>query len=87
MPSVTITKVQKDPSGHVRFRFGKREREFPSLAEAREFVRGVLGDPDTIEAAAIALMLSRQPSLGNPAVFQGRSVIIDFSLPSWGTIV
>jgi hypothetical protein len=39
-----------------------------------------------LEALAIALMLTRQPALGNPAVFDNKTVEVDFTKAAWGTI-
>jgi len=85
MPSVTVTKITPLQDGRVIVRFGKREREFASVADMREFARSQV-DAATLEGMAVGLMLTRQPALGNPGVFEGRSVNVDFSLANWGTI-
>jgi hypothetical protein len=85
MPSATFTKIVKQDDGSIRFRFGKREYEFASLVAVREFVRRRL-DQETIESLALALLVSRQPSLANLAAIEGRTVVVDFSLANWGTI-
>lgn len=87
MPTITVNNVVKEADGRVRIRFGKIETEFPSIEAARAFARDVLMDQNHLRAVAIALMMSRQPNLNNPSVFEGRSVVVDFSLPAWGTIV
>lgn len=86
MASITVTKVTKNADGSVSFQFGKTERTFESVAAAVAFARDVLANQAAIQAAAIALMLTRQPSLNNPSVFEGHSVAVDFSLNNWGTI-
>lgn len=85
MPSVTCTKIHKDPSGRIRVRFGKTEREFQDIASLREFVRDAL-TPETLQAIFLRLALDRQPSLGNVSLLEGRTIDVDFSRANWGTV-
>lgn len=85
MPSVTVTNIVKEADGRVLIRFGKREREFSSLASLRQWASNVL-DRETLDALAIALMLERQPALGNPSAFEGHSIAVNFANANWGTI-
>ncbi len=85
MPSVTLTKIQKDADGKVRIRFGKREYEFANIQAVRDFARGQL-DRDTLEAITMALALTRQPTLSNPTALEGRTLTVDFTLANWGTV-
>lgn len=84
MPSATVTKILKS-GNEIRVQFGKRERVYDDIQQMRNFVRDTL-DRDTLEAIAMALMLSRQPALGNPSVFEGKSINIDLSVANWGTL-
>ena len=81
----TVTKISKDPDGHVRIQFGKREYDFESIEQCRQFAQGTL-NAETLDAIAVALMLTRQPNLTNPSVFEGHSVTVDFSLNNWGVL-
>lgn len=85
MPSVTLTKIVKEPGGRILLRFGKREYEFSSIEHFRQSVRGML-DREDLEVLAMALILARQPNLGNPAALEGRTITIDFNAASWGTV-
>lgn len=85
MPSVTLTKIVKEAGGKVRVRFGKVEREYPSLEDMRSSVRAALDQADLIDLA-LALILSRQPNLGNPSALEGRTVTVDFGQANWGTV-
>lgn len=85
MPSVTLTKITKDADGRIRVRFGKLEREFGSLTHMRSAVRAALDQSGLIDLA-LALLLSRQPALGNPAALEGKTLTVDFSQPNWGTV-
>lgn len=87
MASATITKIQTDADGKVRFQFGKREYEFSSLAAAKAAVRDqLILSRDTLEVIAMGLALTRQPTLSNPAALQGHTVTVDFTLANWGTV-
>lgn len=86
MPSVTVTKISKEPDGRILVDFSHGEgREFASLADMKSVVRSNLTRDDLVDIA-IALMLSRQPTLANPAAFVGHSVNVDFSAANWGTV-
>lgn len=85
MPSVTVTKIVKEASGRVLVYFGKHCREFTTVEDMRAAVRAALTRAD-VENLALALMLSRQPSLANPAALEGRTVTVDFSLANFGTV-
>ncbi len=85
MPSVTLTKIQKDADGKIRIRFGKREYEFANIQAARDFVRSQI-DRETLEVIEMALALTRQPTLSNPAALEGRTLTVDFTLANWGTV-
>lgn len=85
MPSVTLTKIVKEPGGRIRVRFGKRETEYASLAEMKASVRAQLG-PDDLEALVLALALTRQPNLTNTAALEGKTLNVDLSATAWGTI-
>jgi hypothetical protein len=84
MASVTVTKIVKEAS-RVLVYFGKDCREFSSLSEMQQLVRANLTRSDLMDIA-LGLMLSRQPALGNPTVFEGKSVNVDFSATNWGTL-
>jgi hypothetical protein len=84
--TVTLNSVQKDASGRVRFRFGDEEVEFQSLAAAADFARDQLTKRD-VYAIAVGLVLTRQPALGNPSAFAGKSLTVDLTLANWGTVV
>lgn len=84
MPSITLTKITKEAS-RVRFRFGKIEREFPSIQAARDWAQSRFTRED-MEAIAIALCLSRQPNLTNVNQLEGRTLTVDLSLANWGTV-
>jgi hypothetical protein len=84
--SVTVTAISIAGNGEVRIRFGKRERVFADLSALKGFVREVLTNQETLEAAALALMIARQPNLANPAAFVGHAVNVDFTAANWGTI-
>lgn len=85
MPSITLTKIIKEEDGQIRVRFGKVEREYASLADMRASVRAALDQSDLIDLA-LALILSRQPALGNPSALDGRTITIDFSKANWGSV-
>jgi len=85
MPAITVTKIHKDSSGRIRFRFGKSEAEFESIQAARDYVKSAL-TRETLELLAMAICLNRQPSLGNPPALEGKTVTVDFSLANWGTL-
>lgn len=88
MPSTTITQIRKPPSGKIYFRFGKAEREFESIAAAREWARNNLPDDpqEFLQSLAICMALQRQPALGNPAALEGRTLTIDLTQANWGTV-
>lgn len=88
MPSVTITKIVKEGggAGRIRIRFGKLEREYASLAHLQAAAKANLSVDDLIDIA-IGLMLSRQPTLTNPNVFEGHTVTVNFAaVTNWGTV-
>jgi hypothetical protein len=85
MPQVTLSKIDKHSDGRISVRFGKVVREFASIEHMRGCVRSALTQDDLIDMA-LALLLSRQPNLGNPAAMEGRTVSIDFNSTSWGTV-
>lgn len=85
MPSITLTKCGKDSDNRVRFQFGKRGYEFHDLAAANAFVKSQL-DRDTLDTIMMALVMSRQPTLANPAALNGRTLTVDFSLANWGSV-
>jgi hypothetical protein len=85
MPSVTLHKIVKEADGRVRLRFGKREREFSDLQAMRDFAEAQL-TPEVLEALVVALALKRQPALGNPSAFEGRTLNVDLTLANWGTL-
>lgn len=85
MPSITVTKVVKTPEGKVFVAFGKEIIEFASIADAQSWADDVLSRR-SLKAIAIALMLTRQPNLGNPSVFENRSVVVDFGINNWGQV-
>lgn len=74
MPSVTIDAIERQPDGRILVRTGKRAA-----------VRASLNRDDLLDIA-LALVLARQPNLGNPAAFAGRTVTVDFSQVNWGTV-
>jgi hypothetical protein len=76
MPSLRIDEVNKRPGGAVFVRSGKHGRLFTSLADMREFGEGAGLSREELMRLAVREMLDRQPSLGNPAAFEGRTVTI-----------
>lgn len=82
--SVTITGIVKEPGGAVRIRLGKFEYCFNNLQDARDAARDF--DAEDLRALVLRLILTRQPNLGNPAALVGRTVTIDPTSASWGTV-
>lgn len=87
MPSLTINSVTVHPTtGEVRVRYdGKCERVYASVEAFRRAARANLTRDDLFDLA-VGLIAARQPKLGNPAAFAGRSVTVDFSQAAWGTV-
>jgi hypothetical protein len=86
MPSVTLTKITKRANGSVEFRFGKIGLDFNSVADAAAFAQGQLSG-ETLRAQVIAMVLTRQPALGNPGIFEGKVLNVDFNAAvNWGTV-
>lgn len=82
MVTCKLTSVARDAgTGAVTFRFGKNELVFTGVEAARSYVGQQL-EPATVQAFAIALVLSRQPTLTNPTVFANRTLTVDLSSPS-----
>lgn len=85
MPSVTLTKIDKEADGSIHVRFGKAGYKFNSISHMREYVHSVLSRED-LHAIAMALAITRQPALGNPNALEGRVLTVDLSSANWGTI-
>jgi len=77
--SITLTKITRQPGGGVVVNFGKRGREFASLADLRDFVRDKL-DRDVLEALFLRVALDRFPNMDNPAQLEGRTLTVDTSI-------
>lgn len=82
--SVTLTRIQRD-GDRVLVSFGKRTREFASIADLRDFVANTLSR-DVLEALFLRLALDRQPNLDNPAQLEGHTLTVDTSLANWGRV-
>jgi len=84
MPSVTLTRYAREPdTGRHHFYFGKECLSYDSAEHARQSLAGFSND---LKQLAMRLILMRQPGLINPVVFVGRTINLDFSLASWGTV-
>lgn len=81
MPQITVTRVVKKASGKVYVSFGKETLEFSSVSQMQDWADGILSR-ETMKAMCVALMLSRQPALNNPSVFEGRGLDADFNRPT-----
>ena len=84
MPSVTVSKIDKEANGRILIYFGKHGREFGSIEQMQQSVRAAFTRDDMIDLS-LRLMLARQSTLGSPAAFEGHSINIDPSLNNWGT--
>lgn len=85
MASVTLSKIDKS-GGRVDFQFADGSGlGFKSAADAADYARRYLTG-DTLRAIVVALALTRQPTLGNVAALEGKTVTIDFSQANWGTV-
>jgi len=76
--SVTCTGVRR-ANGKAYVAFGKHDREFSSVAEAREFVRETLSKK-VLEALLIAKWLAADPNASNPALIEGRTITGDLTI-------
>lgn len=83
--NLTLDSVNKDADGRVRFRFQGEEMEFRSTAEAAAFAQGRF-TRDDLKAVAIALVLTRQPALGNTGIFAGKVLTVDLTAINWGSV-
>ncbi len=85
MPSVTCTKIAKDPGGRIRFRFDNREYEFVNLAHLQSFVAATL-DIEVLHALFMRMAMDRQPTLANVTNLEGHGINVDLSVNNWGTV-
>ena len=86
MPSITCTKIVKEPGGRVRFRFDNGDEiEFASRQDAIEFVRDRLSR-ETLQALFVRIVLDRQPLLNNIPAVEGKTLNVDTSANNWGTV-
>lgn len=77
--SITLTKLVRYGDGRIVVSFGKRGREFASLADLRAFVADKL-DRDVMEALLLRIALDRFPIMDSPAQLEGRKLTVDTSL-------
>lgn len=84
--SVTLTKIQfTNAQSVIRVRFGKKEYEFNNLAHLQAIVEPFLRR-EVLEMIALAILMERQPNIGNPGAIEGHSINVDLSANNWGTL-
>jgi hypothetical protein len=66
--------------GQIHVRYGKVTRQFNSLAEVRDWTRGVLASDDGGDDILLALLLAKGFASGNIASVIGKTVTFDPAL-------
>lgn len=75
--SVTCTGVRVQ-NGKAYIRFGKTEREFSSLQQAKDEVRKYAQDAtDFLQMLVIAKYLHVDPTASNPSLLIGKTITVD----------
>lgn len=74
--SLTVTKVfRRNGRAYIRFS-DKLEKEFASLAEAKEYAQSVVDDLEFLRKLAMCRYFQVDPNATNPNLIEGRTITV-----------